>query len=160
MTTLKPNMLSLKNSEPHVFDLHLAQELGFDRMTSIRVLIDRNAAELETYGTLHRCAAKSTGGRPGRAYYLNEAQALVLCALSRTPKAAGVRKLLIDVFMAWREKRKTVPVKAHNRSAPTPAPKARFYRCDLECYPDGTGVITLTMPAAAALAVCTELLRD
>lgn len=41
-------------------------------------------------------------GRPGKAYYLNEPQALVICALSRTAKAAQVRKALIDVFMAVR----------------------------------------------------------
>ena len=56
-------------------------------------------------------------GRPGKAYYLNEGQALVICALSRTPKAAQVRKLLIDVFMAYRQG-KLVHVKEHRRSLP------------------------------------------
>ncbi|WP_454016984.1 hypothetical protein [Azospirillum sp. Marseille-Q6669] len=40
--------------------------------------------------------------RPGKAYYLNEGQALVICALSRTPQAALVRRQIIEVFLAYR----------------------------------------------------------
>jgi len=132
MKILTANNLSIIAGEPHVFDLHLAQSLGFSRLTSIRVLIERNREELETYGTLHRCDAKSSGGRPGKAYYLNEGQALVLCALSETPRAAEVRKLLIDVFMAWRQG-KTVHVKEHHRRPPSetqPAPTLSFALAD------------------------------
>lgn len=50
-----------------------------------------------------------TGGRPAAAYYLNEEQALLVCMFSRTDKAASVRKLVIDTFMAVRRGRETRP---------------------------------------------------
>lgn len=123
--------------EPRILDVVLAERLGFALPRHVRELIDRNRDELETYGILSCRTTNSkiepyqedTGfrmpsgnsargrGRPAKAYYLNEGQALVICALSRTPKAAQVRKLLIDVFMAYRQG-KLVHVKEHRRSLP------------------------------------------
>jgi len=51
---------------------------------------------------LRVAAAKSTGGRPGTAYHLNEEQALLICMLSRTERAKQVRAEVIRVFAAWR----------------------------------------------------------
>ena len=48
-------------------------------------------------------------GRPGKEYWLNEGQALVLCALSRTPQAAAIRKQVIEVFLAYRAGRLGTP---------------------------------------------------
>jgi hypothetical protein len=54
-------------------------------------IIRPNRAELESFGSLHGRNANpgAKGGRPGRAYYLNEEQALLVCILSRT-KAGNI----------------------------------------------------------------------
>lgn len=89
------------NHEPRLMDLVIAERLGFDRPRDIRKIIERNMKELTTYGT---CAtvARVIRGNETKEYYLNEGQALLICALSRTKQAAKVRKALIDVFMSWR----------------------------------------------------------
>ena len=46
--------------------------------------------------------AKRGRGRPGREYWLNEEQALLVSMLARTDKAADVREMLVRAFMAWR----------------------------------------------------------
>ncbi|GGC94685.1 hypothetical protein [Chelatococcus reniformis] len=91
--------------EPRVYDLLLAFRLGFADPHKIRTLIRRNIVELESYGQVSATAAETSrkGGRPGKAYYLNEGQALVICALSRTATAAQVRRQLIVVFMTYRQ---------------------------------------------------------
>jgi hypothetical protein len=110
------------DSEPRILDIELAERLEFERPRVVRELIARNRDELETYGGLpcHTANPGNQGGRPGKAYYLNEGQALVICALSRTEKAAAVRKMLIDVFMAYRQG-KIVEVRAHRRRPPNKA---------------------------------------
>ncbi len=101
-----PAALRDSDGEPRIRDLDLAQRLGFDKPHNIRNLITRNAVELRTHGDISATAAENTDpqgrGRPGKEYWLNEGQALVICALSRTPQAAMVRKALIDVFLAYR----------------------------------------------------------
>lgn len=44
----------------------------------------------------------AAGGRPGKTYWLNEGQAILVTIRSDAPKAPEVRKELIDVFMAYR----------------------------------------------------------
>lgn len=125
------------DNEPRILDITLAERLGMAVARTIRTVISDNIAELEMHGNLLVTPTNSNiepyqedtsfrtpsgnpargRGRPGKAYYLNEGQALVICALSRTPKAAQVRKLLIDVFMAYRQG-KLVHVKEHRRSLP------------------------------------------
>ncbi|MEH0291793.1 hypothetical protein V6R98_02280 [Agrobacterium sp. CCNWLW71] len=120
LSTLIPTVSLIEfDDEPRIRDIELAERLDFKRPADIREIIARNRDELETYGGFP-CRTENPGtqgGRPGKAYYLNEGQALVICALSRTPKAAQVRKLLIDVFMAYRQG-KLVHVKEHRRSLP------------------------------------------
>ena len=101
---LTPDQLNDQDGEPRVSDVILAERLGFAQPRDIRKLIERNRAELETYGEVCATVAQTTekGGRPGKAYYLNEGQALVICALSRTPQAALVRRQIIEVFLAYR----------------------------------------------------------
>jgi len=92
-------------SEPRVRDVDLAKWLGFLKPLNIRELIARNRDELEAFGNFPCRAENLTGrGRPGKAYYLNEGQALVLCSLSRTAKAIEVRKQLIELFLTYRTK--------------------------------------------------------
>ncbi len=114
------------NHEPRLLDLTVAKSLGYERPRVIRELIERNRAEIETYGSLAVRHGKSRG-QSFTEYFLNEGQALVVCALSRTPKAAIGRKAIIDVYMAFRAGRlqpieppadftyKTISVKAHTR---------------------------------------------
>ena len=98
------DLQSIHDGEPRVRDLTLAERLGFERVHKVRDLIGRNLAELEAHGGVFSTMEKTseTGGRPGIAYWLNEPQALLICMFSRTPKAAEVRRALIDVFTAYR----------------------------------------------------------
>jgi lambda repressor-like predicted transcriptional regulator len=106
LTPLGVDTLSVIAGEPRVLDLVVAERLGFDRPRDIRKLIERSRDELTSYGEICATVAQNTDpkgrGRPGREYWLNEPQALLICALSRTPQAAEVRRQLITVFMAWR----------------------------------------------------------
>jgi len=95
-------------AEPRIHDLRLAERLGFERPRAIRQLIERNLADLETYGRLPRAVATShdgSGARPVEEYWLNEGQVVRLCTLSKTPFAAMVTKEAIDVFLAYRHGR-------------------------------------------------------
>lgn len=89
------------NHEPRILDTLIAERLGYERPRAIRQIIERNVTELESFGVIatRRGAYRN---QPFTEYYLNEGQALVICALSRTPAAAQLRKAIIEVFMAWR----------------------------------------------------------
>lgn len=142
--------------EPRVLDIDLARWLGMERVTNIRATIKANVPELWQHGGLHFARANpgARGGRPSKAYYLNEGQSLVLCALSRTPKAAQVRKALIDVFLDYRAG-KSVPVKAHNRRPPSSrAPEGLIpYQFSIvQQEAGGMAVVSLVMPLGDALA--------
>lgn len=91
------------DDEPRILDIDLAERLGFANPDDIRQLIVRNMSELEAFGFLPRREVKNgKRGRPSKAYWLNEEQALDVASLSRTPKAAAVRSMLIRCFTAWR----------------------------------------------------------
>lgn len=72
-------------------------------------MIERNRPELEAYGNVAvRCRAVETGNgsiKEVNEFYLNESQGLLVCMFSKTPKAAEVRKALIEVFTAYRRER-------------------------------------------------------
>lgn len=91
---------------PRIRDLALADRLGFADPHKVRTLIQRNRAELESYGEISATVAENTDphgrGRPGTEYWLLEEQALVICALSRTPAAMAVRRQIITVYAQWR----------------------------------------------------------
>lgn len=93
------------NHEPRIHDIKIGEALGFSRSRDVRRLIIDNMQELEIYGGVCGETAQTTtkGGRPSISYWLNEAQALLLCMFSKTEKAAEVRKAVIDTFMAWRK---------------------------------------------------------
>jgi hypothetical protein len=96
--------LTPMGGEPRVLDLKISERLGFWRDLDIRKIIKRNDVELSRYGVLATVAKTSgeKGGRPTTEYYLNEAQALLICMKSDTEKAADVREQIIKVFMAYR----------------------------------------------------------
>lgn len=91
--------------EPRVRDIDLAQRLGFDRPRDIRKLIERNRAELESFGTcatVARVVKGARGSTEATEYWLNEEQGLLVATLSKTDLAAAVRAMLIKVFVAYR----------------------------------------------------------
>lgn len=86
--------VSAVEGEPRVLDTDLAAALGMDRPRNIRVnVIEPNMAELEGFGTLLAVKANPgpLGGRPGKAFYLNEEQALLVAMFSRTERAKEVQ---------------------------------------------------------------------
>ncbi|QQR69078.1 MAG: hypothetical protein IPI58_09715 [Alphaproteobacteria bacterium] len=109
------------NHEPRVRDLAIAERLGLANPRSIREMIDANKAELESYGSLSAVPTMIAIGKGGQRevteYWLNEAQALLLCTFSRTAQAAQVRRSLITVFMDWRRghAERIITVKEHQR---------------------------------------------
>jgi len=98
--------LTVMENEPRVRDRDLGRRLGFSRDRVVRDLIKRHLPELETHGLAPRIAAPIVSGK-GRVqhvqeYWLNEAQALLICMFSETAQAAEVRRQVISVFLAWR----------------------------------------------------------
>lgn len=91
------------DDDPRVAHTAIASRLGTRPQETAR-LIERNRAELEAYGEVCVTVTQTSerGGRPGREYWLNEGQSLVICALSRTPLAADIRRQVIQVYMDWR----------------------------------------------------------
>lgn len=128
--------LTVISEEPRILDVDLGTRLGMAQPLNIRTMIAANRAELEMHGRVFTRAVKTSpkGGRPTNSYYINEGQALVLCALSRTPIAAQIRKAIIDVFMAYRQG-KVVQVKEHRRHKP-------HYSHEEECEIDSAFVST------------------
>lgn len=122
------NDLQIHQGEPRVLDLRLAEALGYERPRKIRDIIKSNIDELARHGemvalvggvdaatsggieglprsgaSLPRSGANPNGGRPATEYLLTEGQALVVCLLARTERAADVRYQVISVFLAWRK---------------------------------------------------------
>ena len=106
LAQIAPVCLSILDGEPRCRDLDLADRLGFDRPRNIRNLIDRNIAEIESFGSALRREALLTRPQGGtvsvQEYWLNEEQALLVSVLSNAPNAPAVRAMLIKVFVAWR----------------------------------------------------------
>jgi hypothetical protein len=89
------------NHEPRILDIEIAASLGLARPRDIRDVIIKNKEELESLGSI-AVTNRAYRGHPITEYWLNEAQALLICMFSRTPKAAAVRKQVIEVFMTYR----------------------------------------------------------
>lgn len=102
---LSVNDVRVQDQEPRVSHYRLAEALEAGQQVVCR-LIERNAAELSTFGEILATAAKNNDprgrGRPGTEYMLNEQQALLVCMFARTERAAQVRRQVIEVFVAWR----------------------------------------------------------
>ena len=94
------------DGEPRIRDVDLGERLGMARPDKIRQLIERNRAELETYGPLAQHGTMVEIGSGARRevteYDLNEPQSVLVCMKSNAPKAADVRREVIEVFMAYR----------------------------------------------------------
>ncbi|WEK50333.1 MAG: hypothetical protein P0Y66_22270 [Candidatus Kaistia colombiensis] len=91
---------------PLVLDTDIGVRLGMARPSNIRQVIEANRQEIEAFGSLHAANAVIEAGKGARrevsAFYLSEEQALLVCTLSRAPKAPATRAMLIRVFVALR----------------------------------------------------------
>lgn len=96
----------IDGGEPRIKDVRLGECLGMAQPLNIRSVIEKNRAELEGFGSIHapREWIKAGKGacRQVTVYWLNEAQALLICMFSRTQIAAKVRHQIVTVFMDWR----------------------------------------------------------
>jgi phage regulator Rha-like protein len=86
--------------EPRVLDTDLAERLGYAQPADIRKLIKRHEAALAALGLI-ATVAKSTGGRPATAYYLNKAQAIFVTTQSGTATAIDITVEVIKKFDAY-----------------------------------------------------------
>jgi hypothetical protein len=97
------------DEEPRIRDVRLAEMLEQARPRDIRKVIAKNLEELEHFGLARTMTAsiESGKGRQSEAteYWLNEAQALIICMRSNAPRAPDCRAEIIKVFMAWRQGR-------------------------------------------------------
>jgi hypothetical protein len=89
------------DAEPRILDTRLAEILGFSRPRKIRDIISRNTVALERFGGISpHTGAKIGRGRPEQGFWLNEKQALFLCAKSDAPNAVEVTIQMVEVFHA------------------------------------------------------------
>lgn len=104
-TTSSTFPLTTLNGEPRVYDLHLAERLGFERPAKIRDLIKRNLEKLNTFNhipTVARCLNLGNGAkREVQEYYLDRKQSLFVCMKSETDRAFDVQVEIIRVFDAY-----------------------------------------------------------
>lgn len=95
------------NGELRIYDLHLAERLGFDRFRDIRKIIQRHETNLLKFGVCATVARThgELGGRPTTEYYLNQKQAIYVCMKSETERASDVQIEIVHVFDAYLEGR-------------------------------------------------------
>ena len=99
-------------STPLVRDIDLAERAGLAATRNVRLVIQKNRAELEEHGLLsmrpRRVRIEKRGATCGfedrdvLEYWLNEDQAVALVALLRTPMARALRVSLVKLFGAMR----------------------------------------------------------
>lgn len=94
------------DGEARVQDARLGAVLGMAQPLNIRRVIEKNANELAMHGPIHAAREMvrlgSGSQREVTVYYLNEAQALLICMFSRAKRAPDVRAQIIAVYMAYR----------------------------------------------------------
>lgn len=98
--------LTVIQGDARVSCRHLQEVLGFARIDVLHRLIKRHEDELRDFGEVFHFEAENPskqGGRPVKGYYLNEHQATAVCLWAETPKARAGRKLIVEVFTAWRK---------------------------------------------------------
>lgn len=98
--------LTVIDGDARVSCRHLQEVLGYSAVRHVHDLIRRHREELEDLGGVFAFVSKNPspkGGRPVTAYFLNEHQATAVCLWAETPKARAARKLIVEVFTAWRK---------------------------------------------------------
>jgi hypothetical protein len=101
--------------EPRIRDEELGRRLGFKSPRDVRKIIER-MVDAQKLSAVRVCATASqtSGGRPGREFWLTEAQALKVAAKSETEPADAILDEMIHVFMLARR----------GQLPPAPAPLA------------------------------------
>lgn len=95
--------LQVVEGDARVSCRRLAEVLGYAKIGNLHHLIQARWEELEDFGGIFLIVQKKSGrGRPTNTYLLNEHQATALCLWAETPKARGARRLIVEVFTAWR----------------------------------------------------------
>ena len=88
--------------EPRIFDLTLAERLGFEQPRDIRKLVKRNLTKLQRFGICATVAKiHGAAGRPANEFYLNQKQAVWICMKSETDLAFDVQAEIVRVFDAY-----------------------------------------------------------
>lgn len=103
---LDRSALTVIEGDARVSCRSLQDLLGFARIDVLHRLIRRHEDELRDFGGVFHFEAENPskrGGRPVKSYYLSEHQATLVCMLAETPKARAARKLIVEVFTAWRK---------------------------------------------------------
>jgi hypothetical protein len=117
------------DGKPYAMDVEYGTWSGLKNPETVRLRIRNNWNELQTYGPIFLVKKMvdigSGAEREVETYYLNEDHTLLLTMLGRTKKSAEFRKLLIEVFKAWRDgklvsSRRTW--RKHSPSIPVPRP--------------------------------------
>jgi hypothetical protein len=88
-------MVSFHHKIRNLISGHLEPQPSRPRPRDVRQLIERNLEELERYEGLRRHTANPgpQGGRPSDEFWLNEAQALLLCMKSNAPRAESAGRV-------------------------------------------------------------------
>lgn len=100
------NALTVIEGDARISCRRLQEVLGFNRVNDLHRLIRTHEDELRDFGEVFCFEAKNPsakGGRPIKTFLLNEHQATAVCLWAETPKARAGRKLIIEVFTAWRK---------------------------------------------------------
>lgn len=104
--TLSKSDLIVVEGEPRVACGRLSEALGFNRVNDLHRLIRANEDELQDFGGVLCFEAKNPspkGGRPQVVFHLNESQAVAITMWANTAQARAGRRLIIEVFTAWRK---------------------------------------------------------
>jgi hypothetical protein len=102
--------IAMIDGEARISDRRIQKALGYSRIDHLNRLIKARKDELEDYGRIFLFKGENSGrGRKKQIYYLNEHQATALCFWAETPKARAARRLIVEVFTAWRTGRELPP---------------------------------------------------
>ena len=110
--------------EPYVKDVDLGTWLGMAQPINIRQTIANNINELSEHESIHLVREMIVVGKGAKrevdVNYLTEDQVFQLTLWSRTPKGKEFRRLLIELFKAWRDGKLGAPDAKARKTARSP----------------------------------------
>lgn len=96
------------DKEPRIKDVELGERLKYSRPIRIRQVIQElvKSGKLKDVLFVTDAVKNPEGrGRPGKAFYLTEVQAVIVITNSGTPTANALTQEIAEVFVAWRHGR-------------------------------------------------------
>ena len=104
LAAIPATAIKISDGIPRIFDIALAEALGFENSYNIRKLVRHHKSALERFGEVFSAVEKTSkrGGRPGKSFYLNERQAVFLCTKSETEKATDIAIEVVEAFVSLR----------------------------------------------------------